>query len=105
MLLALPVISEGGVEKASADDVHWEPAMTRVFIASLCWYKDKWHQAKVLETFDSLCLCRIHGKSSEYDEWFGPDRIRKGHPRKDKYSSCRRSPGCADPLRNPANEK
>jgi hypothetical protein len=35
-----------------------------------------WHAARVLERSDSLHLCRGEGRSSAYDEWFGPSRIR-----------------------------
>jgi hypothetical protein len=36
----------------------------------------QWHSAKVLKTWESLHLCRNDDRSSAYDEWFGPSRIR-----------------------------
>ncbi len=37
---------------------------------------DQWHSAKVLESWESLHLCRNDDRSSAYDEWFGPSRMR-----------------------------
>lgn len=36
----------------------------------------KWYPARVKARFESLHLCSYDGWSSEYDEWFGPSRIR-----------------------------
>lgn len=37
----------------------------------------KWSPGKVLAVFDSMHECRFEGKSSAYDEWMSPGRIRK----------------------------
>src|SRR5205807_1424104 len=37
---------------------------------------DGWKSAKVIERWESLHHSRLDGRSSAYDEWFGPKRIR-----------------------------
>src|SRR5271154_758933 len=45
--------------KAGADDLHWQPAKTRVFIASLCWYKGEKKPDFALDE-------RLDGKMAEF---------------------------------------
>jgi hypothetical protein len=40
--------------------------------------EDAWHSARALNHWKSLHWCRYDGRSSIYDEWFGPNRIRAG---------------------------
>jgi hypothetical protein len=37
---------------------------------------DKWHSARVLDTFENLHLCRCNDLPPTNDEWYGPSRIR-----------------------------
>lgn len=37
----------------------------------------KWYPGRVLETWENMHFCRYDGYGPEYDEWFGPSRIRR----------------------------
>ena len=37
---------------------------------------DEWYPGRVLERWESLHFCHYDDYGPEYDEWFGPSRIR-----------------------------
>lgn len=38
---------------------------------------DEWYPGRVLESWESLHFCVYDDYGPEYDEWFGPSRIRR----------------------------
>src|SRR5689334_9494758 len=65
MILLAPTLVRG------ADDLHWRPAETRVFIASLCWYKGEKQQAFPVDE-------RLDGKMADFflQKGLAKDRVK-----------------------------